>query len=559
MSTPHLPTSEEKQLLQQQQQQQQLTSPSTASLTSASTGDTFAGSRFSASVTGLSSQSSDVSLHPFSASLSGSSPSASSSSAAASVLRKLSARFSGAQVAIIVDSKKEYYAPGDSLSGVVAVTVSDKATEHIKFDEVMVAFEGTQRTWTERGGNRVYVDLQFLKMICPVSDFEYPADSVLVPGRTYTFNFSFVVPEYLLESHCPRMPMHRELPSTIDGVHDCAPEMARVKYEIVARVCRFISPSEGVVNCSPKRTVLFQNTEQIRVVAAYYRPQLVAPRRAAGEAVVDPDNPKQFVSVTEDGYTKFYRRTKQLRRGGAAALLRLASRSKPASVAPGRQISVEASILRPFIYRSKVSSMADTVPLLLGLSFSSDRDEPAPKVECVSVKLRVRTYFATQKMMFVPRPDGTHDPSLGVYTDSFTLANQALVGLHARWSPEPSRTEGFFYSMHASVQLQLPQRKVLVPSFYGCLVGRQYDAEVSVVVSGVGGSGSTVKVRMPVEITTEKVADQILNGIMAHEDVVSGAREEEGDDDVLAAVAHWSLDGVGAGAGALSPSSPPTG
>lgn len=88
-----------------------------------------------------------------------------------------------------VDGKT--YTTFDSLSGKVNITAPHAA----RFDEIRITLEGTTKTFVESLAptstrSRLTAVHNFLKLVMPIRDSEYPTPRIAEAGRTYTFPFN---------------------------------------------------------------------------------------------------------------------------------------------------------------------------------------------------------------------------------------------------------------------------------------------------------------------------------------------------------------------------------
>ncbi|KAK9387992.1 hypothetical protein V1515DRAFT_453450 [Lipomyces mesembrius] len=112
-------------------------------------------------------------------------------------------------------------------------------------------------------------------------------------------------------------------------------------------------------------------------------------------------------------------------------------------------------------------------------------------------------------MTYMPHPKSrTVDSRLGSYQESFTIANHSFTAPTSS-QPEWATESATHYSFNATIQLTPPKQRAPVPNIWSCLIGRQYEAEVTVKLSGAGAE--TIGLKIPIEVTTDKIADQILN------------------------------------------------
>ncbi|KAK9356130.1 hypothetical protein V1523DRAFT_438040 [Lipomyces doorenjongii] len=385
---------------------------------------------------------------------------------------------------VVVENQKPYYTVGDCLSGAVILTLENDT----EFTEMFIALEGTAKAWNESAtvGSRVEAKDTFLKMSSPVQEGDYASPRIFRAGVTYKFNFSFVLPEHLLESHCDRVLSHRHLPSTLGDrklaseLDDCSPDMAHVTYQVVGKVIH--TKDKG-----SRKSVPYAASTSIAVIAAYM-PDI--------QTIPHNHYKGQEVTLADGGFTRFYRTSKTLKKG-------IIGRSTIGNLA------LEASVLKPFVHLKN-----ESVPLLLALSYShlanvKKSDIVIPKVESVSVKLRVYTYFATVPMTYMPHSKSRAvDPRLGLYQESFTIANHSFTAQNSS-QPEWAKESDTHHSFNATVPLTPPKQRALVPNFWSCLIGRQYEAEITVKLSGAGAG--TIGLKIPIEVTTDKIADQVLN------------------------------------------------
>ncbi|KAK9240873.1 hypothetical protein V1525DRAFT_385173 [Lipomyces kononenkoae] len=420
---------------------------------------------------------------------------------------------------IVVESKKTYYEVGDCISGVVIITPK-KDTD---FTEVLITLEGTAKTWSASAsiGTRIDVKDTFLNMSSPVEEDDYPSPRIFRAGVTYKFDFSFVLPEQLLESKCSHLASHRRLPSILGGpdlpwrLDDCSPDMAHISYQIVGKVCH-------INDSGSRKSVPYSASTSIAVITAYMPDVRNIPHN---------NYKNQEVSLGDDGFTRFYRTTKTLKKG-------IFSRSAVGN------LSLEASILKPL-----VSLKDESVPLLLSLSYShgdkvKKSDIRFPKIESVVARLRVYTYFSTVPMTYMPHPKSrVLDPRLGLYQESFKIADYNFVAKTSSqtlWTKESDR----HYSFNTTIPLTPPKHRILVPNFWSCFIGRQYEVEVSVKLSDGNGN---IRLKIPVEVMTSNIADQVRNmsipngecyGVLDTSPVDEDSAPED-DDPVLEALSSW--------------------
>ncbi|KAK9460408.1 uncharacterized protein V1516DRAFT_686075 [Lipomyces oligophaga] len=416
------------------------------------------------------------------------------------------------QISIHIENKKDSYSQGDSFSGHIEV----RPKEDICVSDVSITLEGSTWTWNVKAGNKQVKRKIFLKMPYQVQLEDLPENKIIRSGSLYTFRFSFVLPEFLLDTTCNHMQCHRLLPSSLgDGsagaMNDFSPQLARVTYQIFARV---LSQSPGTEMSMP-----YAVSTKIHVAAAYNPDFDVLPHHHFEN---------QEVSLFDEGFTRFYRIQRNIKRT-------ILSR-----VSPGK-ITLEACVVRPFVYRSE-----ESVQLLLSLSYAlagnTDLEQLldlVPQPDSVFIKLCIYTYFSTNPVSYMPHPSSSEsDPNLSTYYVNYMIGSERFSG--TRWIKESSSQLSF----QRMISLTPPETSLLIPNFWSCHVGRQYEVEITLRLSG---NTAPVSLRIPIEVTTSATADLVLNQVVSlgfhssepYSRVESSQANNEEDDSGLEAVSNW--------------------
>jgi hypothetical protein len=104
-------------------------------------------------------------------------------------------------VEILIDNHEDgkTYTTFDALSGIVNIT----APYNSRFDEIKITLEGTARTIIDNlapttSRTKITATHNFLKLVMPIRDSDYPVPRIAEAGRTYTFPFNVSASFYLL-------------------------------------------------------------------------------------------------------------------------------------------------------------------------------------------------------------------------------------------------------------------------------------------------------------------------------------------------------------------------
>jgi hypothetical protein len=126
----------------------------------------------------------------------------STTSSVATYARKM-ARNCKPNMEIVLDNHDvgKAYATFDVISGKVNIT----APHNSRFDEIKITFEGTTKTYVENvnpqsSKSKTTAKHNFLKLIMPIKDTDYPQPRVAEAGSTYTFPFNVC---HSLGDQCP--------------------------------------------------------------------------------------------------------------------------------------------------------------------------------------------------------------------------------------------------------------------------------------------------------------------------------------------------------------------
>ncbi|PGH36442.1 hypothetical protein GX50_00778 [[Emmonsia] crescens] len=420
------------------------------------------------------------------------------------------------------------YTTLDKIDGEVKIT----SDHDVRFENLSIAFEGTSRTVIEPPGvsspaiGRYSAFHTFLRLVQPIHEPQYPQPRIIEAGRTYTFPFTFVVPERLLPSSCHHKRSHPQVhaahtllpPSlgdpSISGngstlLDDMAPQMTQIQYAIRAQVFK-ASPADASLK------VVVDAKRKVRVIPA-----------------MDQAPP---LSVSDDSEEYRMRKEKDVKKGALRGKL---GRIVMAAAQP-KAIPVPASATTARSPESIPSTMA-TVHLRFD---PTNEDQQPPRLNRLWTKLKVNTFFAAEPWTDIASKSSSLNWTLnrGVYTETVPLASRCVAS--AAWqkhtSPSTSpfssaasslyRRDSFqsassvesltgpsagyagetYYTASILVPISLPSTRTYLPTFHSCLSSRTYALEISLSYHTPSPNLTvpTLAIRLPVQIsTTESLAD----------------------------------------------------
>ncbi|KAI4722504.1 hypothetical protein E4T48_01224 [Aureobasidium sp. EXF-10727] len=428
---------------------------------------------------------------------------ASSTGAMASKLRTL-ALGSKPHINIVLNDERSSYSTLDKLSGKVEIAVSHST----RFDEIDIQLIGTTKTFLEKmpstpglaGGMSAFH--QFLKLRQPILESSYPQPRVLEPGRTYEFPFVFVVPQQLLPRVCKHevhhesiRDCHLQLPPSIGTVtdhDDMGPDMAKIQYQIAARIA-----ASNDINGTPKNLATKMKT--IRIVPT-----------------VDEQPP---VNVLGDS-DYILRSEKTIRKGVFKGKL--------------GTLVIEAeqpkSLRLPRSYSPEDTTISTVATVKLRFDPAEAKSQP-PRLGSLCSKLKTTTWYATgARMDFPKRKDCLYDHRQGLHSVSIGLSSRCMgsvewisrkestlddehlarrdSGLSHQEVPKyPSPSTNYkgqnFWTAEIVVPVALPKDKHFVPTFHSCLTSRTYSLNLSLGIHSAGVGFPSIELKLPLQISAE--------------------------------------------------------
>lgn len=401
------------------------------------------------------------------------------------------------------------------------VLLSADADTH--FDQVAISFTGTSRALIELSGvtaptvGTSSAFHTFLRLVQPVESAAYPEPRVLEAGKSYSFPFTFVIPEQLLPYACNHDVLHHQTkadhvrlpPSLGDSplLDDLAPEMVQIQYGVRVKVSKR-GPDR-------KSVTLLERGRRVRVVPAS---EELAP-----------------LNVLDDSQEYRMRKEKDVKKGALRGKL-------------GRMV-VKAAQPKPFRLRQDQDKDQEHDPATtatVNLRFDPvDESQLPPRLGTLSSKLKANTWYATEPWADAPARSASlawsHDR--GVYVQTVSLATRCVASAqwtkHSGNSPAPSPSSSAACSRRGSVQsncsdasnlsssshytphpasasyagktyyttsiivpVTLPKTKSFVPTFHSCLSARTYalDFCLSYHTPNTSLTAPNVSIRVPVQV-----------------------------------------------------------
>lgn len=421
------------------------------------------------------------------------------------------------ETTIVLNDQQEAFAPSytslDEISGQVSITAPSDTT----FDQVYITLEGTAKTsiekvastYTTSGRTEAYQS--FLRLVQPIDEASYPEPRVFDEGHTYTFPFTFNVPERLLPQACthPRDndAVHDEhlcLPPSLgdplaaseDGkmlLDDMAPDMGVISYALKVRITKGRGPRG-------KHQIISEESRRLRVIPAC------------------PELPPLSV---QGGQTDDYRlrKEKEIKKGMFKGKL-------------GRLTmeSVQPKSLRLPPVRVEASCPVTTLATVnLRFDPANENAEP-PRLNQLIARLKVSTFFGSVPMRELPtKANDFHYSSIrGIYTETIHLSSRCLASVqweyHSTISTPIRRDSAFntlsgqgtaiprpsesyngksFYTATILSPITLPKgSKTFTPTFHSCLVSRVYalDLQLSAHAPGIM---PTLNLKLPIQVSAE--------------------------------------------------------
>lgn len=429
------------------------------------------------------------------------------------------------------------YTSGSKITGQVEIL----SQHDVQFDDFEIVFTGvsssrldfvqqfTSHSWRP-----------FMKLRMPLEELEegqMPDDKVFRARQRYIIPFNFVVPHQLTIGACSHNVVNHEVqqqhlrmpPSVGCWEHDdMAPEMAQVQYAIKARAIRNVAGLE----------------EPLKLMVAEHVLKVLPS---------SPEDAPLDVSFRDESYKLM--KTKTIRK----SLFSPKTGKLSADTAQPGAVMLSADGLKATGSSARVN-----------LQFVPDSPDTAPpKINSVSAKIQVTTYFSGGAVDHLPNLGGRScyhaTPSLN-YANTLTLINnkpvetvswtEELLSQHTRrdsgyssYADESTdsdnngrsttrrssnskgksgkKTSPIRHTATVDVPFTLPTggKKVWLPSFHNCLISRVYSIHLTL---SVGPTNTAVTLVLPLQIGVETLHEPQGGGeLPSFEDAMAHAEAEE--------------------------------
>ncbi|RSL69277.1 hypothetical protein CEP53_002309 [Fusarium sp. AF-6] len=409
--------------------------------------------------------------------------------------------------------ESKVYTSGSSVTGTVTIT----PPTDLSFDTLEVVFNGSTSTLVQmlqREAPRA--THTFLELKMPVPEDSLPESGVLLAGLPYTIPFSFVIPYQLPSASCKnRNPVirdrHLQPPPTIGSWEhdDLAIHSITVEYAVKAK----ITLKDKLDKKGNPETI--QARHGIKVMPFF------------------PEQPPLHIHPANPNYQ--LSQEKLVRKDLLSAKI---GHLRVSAVQPDPVI-LSADKLRPS--EASVSVELEFWP-------TSSKVAP-PEVYAKAASLQASTHYSTGHINFLPdqhkHPMGVPNPILTYFIDDAVVLNkqekleweqhpssgensrrgseysnesQESAGASSNRSRRSSRSDDIIKTasikhkatLKVPVELPSPDRKVLLPTFFSCLVSRTYTIRI---ILTTGPHGSSLALTLPLQIAVEGCNSPPLDGI----------------------------------------------
>ncbi|KAL8940732.1 MAG: hypothetical protein Q9216_002650 [Gyalolechia sp. 2 TL-2023] len=431
----------------------------------------------------------------------------------------------------LTDGQQDAFIPSytslDQIRGKASLT----AQTDTKIEQVYISFEGDVKTYVEKiataspTNGRSNAFQPFLRLVQPMEEADFPDNDILQAGKTYTFPFTFAVPDKLLPQNCNHSPdndvvhqAHLQPPPTLGDpltagwgkslMDDMAPDMSIISYSIRARITNGRRSDN-------KHNVIAEGAKKIRIVPT-----------------VAEQPPLAVQGGQEDDYK--LRKEKPIKKGtfkGRLGTLVMESAQPRSLRLPPPRAEHPCAV---------------TTSATVNLRFDpASPDAQPPRLGTLATKLKVATFFASRPMRDIPSRSSDFHASTtqGIYVETLPLSSRCVST--AQWEkhdgvspprpdsalstvavsnpnpsvlqPSASYKEGQpYHTAHLLVPITLPRKddgtgssKVFVPTFHSCLVSRIYvlDFYLTCQTPGASVTAPTMHLKVPIQISAEGSAD----------------------------------------------------
>ncbi|KAI5288103.1 hypothetical protein KEM54_005467 [Ascosphaera aggregata] len=448
----------------------------------------------------------------------------------------------------------------DAIKG--AVIVTPDATTSV--DGLLISFEEQPSVVAPPVGRSTAFHT-FLRLVQPLKKSQYPEGGIFEKDETYTFPFTFVVPEYLLPQACAHehsVPQvheaHTHLPPslgdpTVSGngrilLDDLSPDTCHIQYVIRVQFLR----SSGRSDRHPWVYNDGSLNRHVKVVATANKRVRVVP-------ATDEEPPLVTEASLETEYC--LQKEKEIKKGALR----------------GRSGCIVMAAAQPRAFKIKNVVQGDEPPstvVTVHLRFDpAEAKQKPPKLGMLSARLKVNTFYSA--LPWTTYPEKTFslrwDTKRGVYTETVPLASmrvanaewerhEPVVPNRSQWATRrntggslvrPNMRRSFsagsamssetetssvtsapedtslragipspaskadpslpYYTASIVVPLVLSEKsKTFLPTFHSCLTSRTYVLDLAVSYHPLSKTSTTIlnapsiSLKVPVQITTER-------------------------------------------------------
>ncbi|KAM0426462.1 hypothetical protein ACHAPT_008153 [Fusarium lateritium] len=423
--------------------------------------------------------------------------------------------------------ESKVYTSGSSVTGCVTITPQTD----LSFESLEVVFTGSTSTLVQmlqREAPRATHNFLELKM--PIPEESLPESGVLMAGLPYTLPFSFVIPYQLPSAACKnRNPVirdrHLQPPPTIGSWEhdDLALHTITVDYAVKAKITL-----KDKIDKKGKPEAI-QTRHLVKVMPFF------------------PEQPPLHIHPANPNYQ--LSQEKLVRKDLLSAKI---GHLRVTAVQPD-PVVLSADKLQP---------SETVVPIELEFWPASSKAAP-PEVYAKAVSLQASTHYSTGHIDFLPdqhrHPTGVPNPILTYFIEDAVVLNkqeklaweqhpssgeasrrgseysnesQESAGASSNRSRRSSRSDDIIKTapikhkatLMVPFTLPSPDKKVLLPTFFSCIVSRTYTIRV---ILTTGPHGSSLALTLPLQIAVERCNTPQVDGIPHYTQI--DAEQDVGD------------------------------
>lgn len=407
--------------------------------------------------------------------------------------------------------ESKVYTSGSSVAGTVTIT----PPKDLSFKSLEVLFTGSTCAvvqMLQREAPRA--THTFLELKMPIPEDSLPESRILLAGLPYTIPFSFVIPYQLPSASCRnRNPVIR------DRHLQPPPTIGSWEHDDLAIHC-------VTVDYAVKATITLKDKKK-------GKPQTIQARHPVKVMPFFPEQPPLHIHPANPNYQ--LSQEKLVRKDLLSAKI--------------GHLRVTAVQPEPVILSAdKLQPSEDSVAVELEFWPASSKASP-PEVYAKAASLQVSTIYSTAHIDFLPdqhkHPIGFPNPVLTYFIDEAIVLNKQET---VDWEQHPSSGEnsrrGSEYSNNSQESagapssqsrrssrsddiiktspikhkatlvvpftLPSPDKKVMLPTFFSCLVSRTYTIRI---ILTAGPHGSSLALTLPLQIAVEGCNPPQLDGI----------------------------------------------